>query len=333
MKPRIALFEAFSGMGSLTRALADGLRKHAEVRIAGCVEMEDRYLQHWGDGHPEASTFLGSFSRYHPAEMSMPCAGEHRVFVAGIPCTGTSLAGRSKGGLTSAEEHSRVGHLFLPVAHWIRMHRPDTVIFENVALYPKTLSARCLRSALRAAGYSLFERTLNAYTEFDTPTERIRWVMVATRQSQFAWNPVPQPFSATLEGYLDAPSARDEAESFTAERAAKQSAYCARKTEEGCRFFQRFVDHSSTKCPTICATYGKVQPSATYVKTSKSHRMLRPREVARLHGFPEDFRLPAVKTTAYQVLGQGVCYKPFYALGEALGVHVAVGVEEFALVG
>jgi DNA (cytosine-5)-methyltransferase 1 len=169
-------------------------------------------------------------------------------------------------------------------------------------------------------------------SEFNTPTERIRWIMVATRTGAFAWNPLAQPFSDTLAGYLDAPSARDEAESFSADRAAKRAAYCARKTEEGCRFFQRFIDATSTKCPTICATYGKVQPSATYVKTSTTHRMLRPREVARIHGFPEDFRLPKVKTVAYQVLGQGVCYRPFYALGEALGSHVANGEAPFALV-
>ena len=332
MKPRVALFEAFSGMGSLTRALTDGLSGHAEVRIAGCAELDDRYLQHWTHEHPEASTFLGSVSRYHPAELSLPCPGEHRIFVAGIPCTGTSLAGRAKNGLATPEEHARVGHLFLTVAHWIRLHRPDTVIFENVALYPKTLSARCLRSALRAAGYSLYERTLNAYKEFGTPSERVRWVMVATRAGQFQWNPVAQPFTGQLTAYLDAPSALDEAESFSPARVAAQSAYCARKAAEGCGFAQRLIDHSSTKCPTICSSYGKIQPSATYVRTASSYRMLRPREIARLHGFPDDFRLPASKTTAYQVLGQGVCYRPFFALGAALGQHLAIGAQPFALV-
>src|SRR5690606_18232672 len=96
----------------------------------------DTYLRHWSKAHPEGSTFGGSFTRFHPAELSVPCPGERRVFVAGIPCTGTSLAARGRLGLSSAEDHPDVGHLFLPVAHWIRQHRPDDVIFENVALYP-----------------------------------------------------------------------------------------------------------------------------------------------------------------------------------------------------
>lgn len=320
-------------MGSLTRSLADGLAKHAEVRVSGCAELDARYLQHWSQEHPEGSTFQGSVTRFHPAELSLPSVpGEFRIFVAGIPCTGTSLLGRAKNKLETPEEHEHVGHLFLPVAHWIRMHRPDMAIFENVALYPKTLSAACLRLALRAAGYDLFEITLNAYTHFNTPSERVRWAMVATRKGSFWWNPVAQPFTGTLAGYLDAPSALDDAEAFSEKQIASQMAYCARKQAEGCGFAMRLIDHSSTKCPTICASYGKVQPSATFVRTPNGrHRMLRPREVARLHGFPEDFRLPSAKTTAYEVLGQGVCYRPFFALGEAVGEFVSVGEVPFAL--
>ena len=55
--------------------------------------------------------------------------------------------------------------------------------------------------------------------------------------------------------------------------------------------------------------------------------MLRPREIARIHGFGPKFievieQLP--KTTAYEVLGQGVVAKPFRNLGESLGRWAAV---------
>jgi len=329
-KMRIALIEAFAGMGSLTYALEAGLSEHADVRVAGAIEREEKYLSLWANAHAGGSTFRGSITSFHPAELSVPTPGELRVFVAGIPCTGASSAGMSKKHLVCPEADPQVGHLFLSTAHWIRAHKPDAVVFENVKAYGATLSARCLRAALRASGYVLWERCLDAHAEFETPTRRVRWSMVAVRAGSFHWHPVSTPFRGTLADVLDAPSAQDIEDTFRPEQIEAHDKFLARKASEGCGFARRIVDGTSTVCPTICSTYYKVQPSATFVRTPTGYRMLRPREVARIHGFPESFVLPKVASLAYAVLGQGVCYKPFFALGRALGAHLsgeAVAVE------
>jgi DNA (cytosine-5)-methyltransferase 1 len=123
--------------------------------------------------------------------------------------------------------------------------------------------------------------------------------------------------------FLDAPSALDDAESATPEQVAADSKFLNRKAAEGCGFRMRILTPDSEKCPTVCKTYGKRQPSATFIKTSSSYRMIRPRELARISGFPESFPLPEARTTAYEVLGQGVVFNPFFELGKALGGYLS----------
>lgn len=321
----IYLREMYAGIGTLTRALQDGFASHVSVEVDGCIELEGRYLEHWARAHRGGTTFRGSAGEYHPAELSIPNGQGMRVFVAGIPCTGTSRAGKSKNRLSSPEEHRNVGYLFLPTCHYVRQHRPEICVFENVPEYRDTLSARVLRIGLERAGYLLTEWTFDSHLQFGCPTQRRRWCMVATRVGKFEWSPPETPFVGTLGSYLDAPSVLDEAEAATLEQIAADKKFLDRKAAENCGFRMRLIDAASRKCPTICRSYGKRQPSATFVKVGDSYRMLRPREVARIHHFPENFELPEARTTAYEALGQGVVYEPFFCLGKALGEWIAEG--------
>ncbi len=46
--------------------------------------------------------------------------------------------------------------------------------------------------------------------------------------------------------------------------------------------------------------------------------MLRPREIARLHGFKKELFSDLPKTTQYELYGQGVVAAPFISLGECI---------------
>ena len=318
----IAITEMFSGRGTLTRALVDGLRQQLNVSVAAGIELDGRHLRCFSADHPEASTFLGDVTAYHPAELSAPAAGL-RLFVAGIPCTGASLAGRAKNGGGPAEGHKEAGALFLPVIHYVRQHRPDFIILECVPQFRASYSARCLRHALSASAYEFNERIVNPYTDFETPTERKRWILIAARHGRFEWRYTPRPFTGTLESFLDRPSERDAKEAVSAVQVQRQSAYLARKLAQGCHFRLRLIDRNSPQCPVICATYGKRQPSAAYVRAGETYRPLRPREIARLHGFPRSFHIYGPRKLVYVALGQGVTYRPFWALGAALAAWIA----------
>lgn len=133
-----------------------------------------------------------------------------RLFAAGIPCTGASKAGRSKNALVHAEEHPDVGYLFLPTLHYVRLHRPELVVFENTNTYKSTLSAKLIRDALTASGYTFEERVVNPLKEFSTPSQRKRWILVASRIGRFSWlsKPKPSPAPSPNTSILPRPKTR-----------------------------------------------------------------------------------------------------------------------------
>jgi DNA (cytosine-5)-methyltransferase 1 len=324
---KVEIFEMFSGIGTLTRALVDGMCPHVDVSVVGCAELEAKYLRPWSEQHREASTFAGSVGVYHASELSLvkKSAEAVRVLVAGIPCTGASVAGLSKGGLSTAEEHDDVGHLFLYVAHYIRRHLPDVVVFENVIPYIRTMSADALRDTLRHSGYEISEYKLDSYEQFAAPTQRKRWALVASRIGAFNWEFKPRKFEGTIEQFLDAPSELDELESAKPHQVEADARYIARKKSEGCGWRTVILDRDSPKAPTFVKTYHKRHCVGPFLRTKTSYRMFRPREIARMMGCPDDFVLPESRATAIEVIGQGVHTLPFRSLGDAIGRKLAGG--------
>ncbi len=315
---KIEIVEMFPGGGTLLAALTTGLTAGGgEVAVGGLIELEVRYLAIAAKAHPEASTWTGSAGEWHPAELSAP-RDAVRIFAAGIPCTGSSPAGISKNGLSCAEEHPDVGYLFLPTIHYIRLHKPEIVVLENTFAYKGTLSARLLRDALSESGYTIEERIVNPLQEFATPSERRRWILVASRVGRFTWLYEAKAFAGTLGDYLDPEGPEDDAESATPTQVAADAAYCARKKSEGCGFDMTVVDRGSKRIGVIPKSYGRRQSTGTFVRTAKSYRMIRPREISRLHGFKRELFPDAPKTTQYELYGQGVVASPFISLGECL---------------
>lgn len=303
----------FAGGGTLGFAFESGANG---ISFAGASELSPQYLQAWSDHRPDADTFGGDITAFHPAEISPTRNGAALVLLAGIPCTGASLAGRSKNKLSCAEEHAKAGHLFIPTLLWIRTHHPEAVVFENVPAYAKSASARSIRDVLSTSGYFLFEAVLDAHANFATPSRRKRWVMVATKGRPFHMDVPNNPFTGTLDAYLD-PEMPDDVV-FTDAQVAGHAKYIARKQAEKCGWRTTILERNSNSCPTIVRTYYKVQPVGPFVRCKNSYRMLRPREIARLHGFPANLPLPSSNSKAIEILGQGVCFAPFAYLGAKL---------------
>lgn len=321
---KVEIVEMFPGGGTLLDALTRGLKRGgAEVSVAGLIELEARYLAISAKAHPEASTWTGSVGEWHPAELSAPRQA-FRIFIAGIPCTGASPAGLSKNGLSCAEEHPDVGYLFLPTIHYIRLHKPDIVVLENTSAYRNTLSAKLLRDALCVSGFTNDERVVNPWKEFGAPCQRKRWISVASRTG-FSWIYEAKPFTGTLADYLDPECSEDDKESATPEQVAADEKYIERKKAEGCGFFRgrTILDRSSTRCGTIPKSYGRRQSNGTFVKTATSYRLLRPREIARIHQFDQELFAGLPKTTQYELYGQGVDASAFLCLGECIARHLA----------
>lgn len=318
--PTIEIVELFSGIGSLTFALNAGLKEHSNCKVIAASEFDKGYLAYWESQHEDARTFQGDLCKFHSSELSTPRIAEYRVLVAGIPCTGHSGFGISKNKLKgNPEGHKSAGHLFIPTLLYIRKHKPDFVVLENVIGYKKSKAGEIVRNALSKSGYRLQEGVVYPNKEFDTATTRPRWFLIASKAKTFHWEYTPKPFSRLLEDVLDPASPLDIEESFEQHRVDAHTKHLDRKKAQGCNFSRTVIEASSTSCPTIPRTYYKIQPAGPFVKTPGSYRMLRPKEIARIHGFPDDYPTPESRRLAFEGLGQGVCFQPFFEIGKSIG--------------
>ena len=91
---------------------------------------------------------------------------------------------------------------------------------------------------------------------------------------------------------------------------------------EGFRIGRTYLDDKVT--PTI--TKGYFQNRLTdsilcHPTIPDTYSWFTPRELARINGLPEDFLLTDTKTTNGEIIGQGVCYKSFNAVGKMIINH------------
>lgn len=63
------------------------------------------------------------------------------------------------------------------------------------------------------------------------------------------------------------------------------------------------------------------EPILVHPEDSNCFSIFTPREIARINSLPDDFKLPEAKTTSGEIIGQGVCYNAFNAVGKMIVQH------------
>lgn len=206
---------------------------------------------------------------------------DHDILFAGLPCQPFSIIGKRQGFADSR------GNLFLEVARVIAVKRPKAVIIENVRQF-KTNSEgkpfKCVVSTLEALGYAVSWKVLNAL-HFGLPQKRERILVVALiGEQEFAWpdetKPM-RPLSEILESDVDKRYFASDV--IRASRLAKHTA----PIKPAIWHENRAGNVSSH--PFSCAL--RAGASYNYLLVD-GERRLTPREMLRLQGFPDGFRIP-----------------------------------------
>jgi DNA (cytosine-5)-methyltransferase 1 len=101
-------------------------------------------------------------------------------FIGGPPCPDFSIGGKNRG------RHGDNGKLSLVYVDLIAHHKPDFFLFENVKGLWSTRRHRAfygeLKESLRASGYQLTERLINAI-EYGVPQDRERIILLGFRKT------------------------------------------------------------------------------------------------------------------------------------------------------
>ena len=239
----------------------------------------------------------------------------------GLPCSGASLAGHTKKGLSKMEDHEQIGHLVYSALAILAKTNPAVVLFENVERYADTASSQILRFQLRDMGYITHEAVLDG-ADFGCLEKRQRWCMVAvTKGIEFSFEDLAPRLTVVRQlGEMLDQNVLDDDPSWRVVQYLKDKE--TRNAAVGDRFKMQFVGPDSTSVPTLRKGYAKAgspDPRLRHPTDPTLYRLLTPAEHARVKGVPEDLVDGLCATTAHQLLGQGIVYEPFRAAGQRIG--------------
>jgi DNA (cytosine-5)-methyltransferase 1 len=271
----VRFIDLFCGIGGFRFALEAVARRYSTE--AACVFSSDididcqkSYEANFGDSpHGDITT------------VQADAVPDHDILLAGFPCQPFSIIGQMKG-----FEDTR-GTLFFNIARILEAKQPKAFVLENVKLLAGHDGGKTLKTILKTLtdlGYYTEYRVLNAL-DFGLPQKRERiWIVGFKDDSNYITWPrggIPMmPLSKILE------------------KTVPQSFYASDRIRE-----KRWSMVSPTKEPTIWhenkAGHISAYPFSCALRAGASYnyllvngeRRLTPREMLRLQGFPESFKI------------------------------------------
>lgn len=208
---------------------------------------------------------------------------DHDLLLGGFPCQPFSIIGQRKGFSDTR------GTLFFDIARILKAKQPAAFILENVRLltrhnFGKTL-ARILET-LAELGYHTDHRVLNAL-EFGLPQKRERVFIVgfksAEARARFEWKPGGQP----MRPLGDILEKRVDRKHFASEQIRANRRSRLPSAEEPSIWHEN-KSGQVTAHPYSCAL--RAGASYNYLLVN-GERRLTPREMLRLQGFPDSFKI------------------------------------------
>lgn len=326
----------FHGGGVMDRALHDGLAAGGiKSRMSVIAELDGNYIDASLRANPELfdDTLIinGPIQAFSLGKVK-PC----EIMSLGLPCTGASLSGRAKRRLTSAEAHPEAGALFFTAMQLVDKFKPAIVEIENVPTYQNTASMDVIRSLLSGWGYEVHEAVLNG-VDYGSLENRNRLVVIAISKGlaeagfSMDWITPTHTKPATVAEVLEPITEDDESWRTFEYLEAKQE----RDIANGKGFRRQLYAADADAVNTITRDYQKARSTDPFLRhptNPKLSRLFTPVEHGRIKGLPEGWveSLKVSATVAHQILGQGVVYPVFHAVGHALARWFATVVRKLA---
>lgn len=321
---KLAMGSLFHGGGVLDKAMHHGFQKAGIASsVALAVELESTYIESSLANNPELwdDNSLIINGGIQTVDMSKTNDIQCDVLVGGVPCVGASKAGRSKNGISMAEEHDAAGALFFNFLQFVQRLNPAIVVIENVVEYQNTASMTVIRSVLGSLGYNISERIMNG-NDFGALENRNRLCVVATSTGLDAIDleqvmPLidkPETLAAILEDVaLDDPMWKTYDYLIEKEK---------RDIAAGKGFRRQLLDSTAESCGTIGAGYAKIrstEPQMVHPENAELTRIFTPAEHAAVKGIPASVVDNLSATRAHEVLGQSVIFPLFEAVAKYIG--------------
>lgn len=234
------------------------------------------------------------------------------ILLAGFPCQPFSIAGKKAG-----FQHETQGTLFFDIERILKEKKPKAFMLENV----KNLKAhdggntfKTIISHLEALGYHVFSKVLNAL-DFGVPQKRERIIICGFIDNvSFSFpEPFPPEKRLTLNDILE----KDVPAKYYVKENIRLSRIERMKDKDYPRPFISHENIAGAVTPHAYCSALRAGASANYILINNERRPTE-RELLRLQGFPDSFKIVVNYGQLKHQTGNSVCVPMITAVAEQM---------------
>ncbi|MGB0879059.1 MAG: DNA cytosine methyltransferase [Polaribacter sp.] len=310
-KEKLKFIDLFCGIGGFRVAFEEACEENevqSECVFSSDIDKyaQDSYEANFGERPAGDITLID--------EKEIP---DHDILFGGFPCQPFSIIGQMKG-----MDDTR-GTLFFDIARIIKEKKPKAFILENVKQLVGHDGGKTLKvivQALKDIGYHVQYSVLNAL-DYGLPQKRERVVIVGHREPIMFTFPTPEKPYKSLKKILEK---KVEDKYFASEYIREK-----RKNKHTSSYYPS-IWHEN-KSGNICS-----YPYSCALRSGASHnyllvngeRRLTPREMFRLQGFPDWYKIIVSDAQAKKQAGNAVPVNMIKAVVEKLLPYVATSLDQ-----
>jgi len=235
------------------------------------------------------------------------------ILLGGFPCQAFSIIGKKEG-----FDNETCGTLFFEIERILKVKKPKAFMLENVrnlTAHDKGNTFKIIRTHLEALGYTVYSKVLNAL-DYGVPQKRERIIIVGFLDNvMFAFpEPVPKSQRKTLKDVLET----NVDEKYYVRAQIKESRLMRLKDPNYPKPYISHENMAGSITPHPYSSCLRAGASANYILINDERRPTE-REMLRLQGFPEDFKIvvsysnikhqtgnsvavPVIKAVAHQMI-------------------------------
>lgn len=286
---QIKFIDLFCGLGGFRVAFESACRE-IDVKTE-CVFSSDidKYCQDSYEANFGERPF-GDIKKIDEKDIS-----DHDVLFAGFPCQPFSIIGQMKG------LNDTRGTLFYDIARIIKEKRPKAFILENVKQlvgHDKGRTLKIIIKLLKKLGYDVHYKVLNAL-DYGLPHKRERVIIVGHLEETMFSFPLPvRPFKP-----LDVILEEEVEEKYYASQYIREKRKKAHNPSHFPSIWHENKSGNVCSYPFSCAL--RAGASHNYLLVN-GERRLTPREMFRLQGFPDWYKIVVSDGQARKQAGNAV---------------------------
>lgn len=207
------------------------------------------------------------------------------ILLGGFPCQAFSIIGKKEG-----FENETCGTLFFEIERILKEKQPKAFMLENVrnlTAHDKGNTFKVIRTHLEALGYTVYAKVLNAL-DYGVPQKRERIIIVGFKDNILFSFPGPVPASRrkTLKDILEV----DVDEKYYVKDKIRESRLMRLKDPNYPKPYISHENMAGSITPHPYSSCLRAGASANYILINDERRPTE-REMLRIQGFPDDFKI------------------------------------------